>query len=406
MIKHQLEKDIDMFVQQSIISTEQAECMRAYYKNNSKHTLETSMLLPLIGVLLIGAGFIALCAANWEYLNDSVRLIIAFVPLVILNIFLFKYRNTPSEVLIQCLTFGVAFACLFAMGIVANIFQTPVPTDLLVYLMLLCVLPLIYVFDAYWLGILTLAGAISSVSDSYIIISILGLISLTPYCYFRLKDGRSSNLLILGHMIVVFLISILIFDTEFSYVISLAILLIIGLFFNNDLYRRSLKIGLFLIGITSSFIDDNIFYRIDPNEYIQVLVYALLLCFALYYTLKYISVNGSHYDKVFNLQAIAILTLFLLNIVDIPTDFIFTALMLFIFGYNAFTHFKIININGYNKYSFVFTALVLSRMSALNITFTAQGVLFIILGIIFILLSRTVNRLMKIELANQNTEVV
>lgn len=406
ILKHQIEKDITLLVENNLITLEQAGYIKEFYSNKAKPTLETSMLLPLIGVLLIGAGLIALCAANWDYLTDQVRLFIAFIPLIILNYCLFKYKNSPSDVLIQCLTFGVSFASLFAMGIVANVFQTPVATEVLVHLCLFCIVPLVYVFDAYWLGVIGVWGAVFSSSDDYIILSLLGLIAFFPYCYFRLKEQRSSNTLMLFHIVILFRIGYFICYDEFAIFLPFAILLVIGLFFNNDLYRRTIKLMFFGVGVFFSFARIGIF-SFEHENLVFAMVYGLLLCFALYYTLQHITYTGSQYDKIFNLQSIAILSLLLMNLSNIPTDFIATLLMSCIWGYNAFTHFKLINIKGYNKYSFVFTALVLAKMTSLSLDFATQGIMFIILGVGFIILSRHVNNLMKIELASLDaTEVV
>lgn len=65
MLKHQIEKDIELLIENNLITFEQATNIKQFYSSKSKPTLETSMLLPLIGVLLIGSGLIALCAANW-----------------------------------------------------------------------------------------------------------------------------------------------------------------------------------------------------------------------------------------------------------------------------------------------------------------------------------------------------
>lgn len=405
MLKHRIWKDVELLVESGLITEEQAININEYYlsKSKSKPTLESSMLLPLIGVLLIGAGLIALCAANWEYLTDGMRLIIAFVPLVVLNFFLFKYKNSTSDVLIQCLTFGVSFACLFGMGIVANVFQTPVATEVLVHICLFGIVSLVYVFDAYWLGVIGVAGGIFSVSDDYVILSLIGLVVFLPYLYLRLKDERNCNTLMFAHIVVLFRIGFLICHDEFCVFLPLAVLLVIGLFFNNDLYRRTTKLLYFYAGIFMSFGGGWIGFT--QEHYVWAFIYGLLLCFALYYTLQHIAVTGSAYDKLFNLQSIAILSVLLQTLLGIPIEFVATILMLYIFGYNAFNHFKLINIKGYNKYSFLFTCLVLGKMAEFDFGFTVQGILFILLGIGFIILSRHINSLMKIELANQDMEV-
>lgn len=398
MIKHQIKKDIKLLLENNLISSEQAINIEAFYNSKNSHKIGSALLFPLIGVLLIGSGLIALCASNWAYMSDSMRIVIALAPLTILDCFLFKYKNSNSNVLIQCLTFGVAFALLFALGIITNIFQTPIPTEIFLHLGLFCVLPLIYVFDAYWLGLLTLTATVYTSFDGYIIISIIGLLSLVPYCYFKLKAKHSINLMLLLHTIVLFRFMAIIHEEFISLALGVALLLLIGLFFKNDMVKRNTLLMCYALGCYFSFDDDSVYF--EPGIGLVLLaIYAGVIGYVLYYTLNNLVYEENIKDRINNLHCVAILTLIIFNIVEIPTIFIFSALMTYIFGFKAYSYFKNMDLAGYNKYSFVFSAFVLMRMTSLDLPFMAQGVLFIVLGIGFIILSRYVSTLIKKEQA-------
>lgn len=394
MNNHKREKEINILHENSLISKEQAEDIKNFYKQQSASipSLESSMLLPLIGVLLIGAGFIALCASNWENMSDYIKLIVAFIPVVILNIALYKQRNSRSEVLIQCLTFGVAFAVLFAFGIVANIYQTPVDTNILIHMGLFSVLPLVYVFDGYWLGVVALAGAIASSNSDYMIISIIGLISIIPYCYLRIKKDRPLNIMVLLNSVMLFRLSFLFFNDEISILLVLSIMLLLKTIYVNELYHRLLKYMYYILGITLCFVDDNI----NTDHYIPLAFIFLCLMMVLYYTVTKVSEEDILTIK-YNYECSAIMFLTLLNIFEIPTEFLATLLMLFIIAFTAFMHFKNKSLKGYNMYSFVFTIFVLAKMTSLDMLFMTQGILFIIMGIISLVISRHVAKIIKEE---------
>lgn len=388
------EKEIAVLVENSLISNEQADNIKKYYKQQSKNvlSLETSMLLPLIGVLLIGAGFIALCASNWENISDLMKLIIAFIPMTVLNAALFKNRESESEVLIQCLTFGVAFAILFAFGIVTNVYQTPIDTNILIHMGLFSVLPLVYVFDAYWLGVVALVGGIGSSDADYMILSVIGLLSLLPYTYNKIKRNLPLNTLVLLNSIALFRLLFLFYDDEVSMLLSLSILLLVKIGFDNELFQRLLKYSYYILGIILCFFDDSI----NIDFYIPLVLIVSCLVLVLYFTRGQTSEEGFFVMK-YNYECSAIMFLTILNICEIPTDFLATLLMLFIAAFTAFIHFKNKSLSGYNMYSFGFTLLVLSKMASLDMPFTAQGILFIILGIISLIISRHIAQIIKEE---------
>lgn len=351
------------------------------------------MLLPLIGVLLIGAGLIALCASNWENMGDTLRLVIAFVPITILNIALYKNKDSKSEVLVQCLTFGVGFAMLFGFGIVTNVFQTPVDTDILIHLALFCVIPLIYVFDAYWLGVISIAAGISSSSIDYVIISLIGLFSMLPYLYNKIKQNDSVNTMLILHMGVLYRAVYLICREDEACIIVIALALAITMFLENRLFKTIVTTMIYIMGFVLSFINLD-FYISGTIFNIIMLIYVLLIFFIIFYTYNYIN----NEDKILNYNLAGILSIVIITIMQIPTTEIASFLMVYILLYNAYKKFKEKDIKGYNGYSFVFTGFILGKMGSYNLHFMTQGIFFIVLGIVFIVLSKYVSNTIKQEI--------
>ncbi|MFI3199993.1 MAG: DUF2157 domain-containing protein [Eubacteriales bacterium] len=392
MNNQKIDKEIDLLVEHSLISVEQSKEIKNFYKERSKKipSLENSMLLPLIGVLLIGAGFIALCASNWEQMSDLLKLIVAFIPLIILNVALFKNRSSSSEVLIQCLTFGVAFAILFAFGIVTNVFQTPIDTNILIHMALYSVIPLVYVFNGYWLGVMVIVGAITSSDVNYMFLSIIGLLSIMPYCYVRIRNKLPINTILVLNGIVIYRISYMLFDDWISVYLSLSILLLFTLRYHIALFNNILITLYYVLGVFLCFIDDDI-----DTEFYMVSAIILAIIGVVIYIVSMRTEKGNLLEVKYYYECCVIMILAVVNVFEINVEFIATLLMLFIFAFSAFRYFKNKSLSGYNKYSFIFTILLLWKMTTLDLPFTVQGVLFIVLGIISILISRYVSKLIK-----------
>lgn len=390
-MKHRIEKDIAELLANNLLTPEQGSDIVNYYKTKNKPTFESSMLLPLIGVLLIGAGFIALCASNWENMTDIMRLIIAFIPITVLSLALFNYKDSNSHVLVQCLSFGVSFALLFGFGIVSNVYQTPIDTEILMHVCLFCVIPLVYVFDGYWLGVIALAFGISCATQDYIIISLIGMLSMLPYCYFKVKEKLNIYVMVMLHIAVLFRSLGLIYPEDITICIGFSTLVLISLFFKNSLYQSVIKISILTIGIIASVTGVD-FVISSPADFVVTLIYISMLGYSLYYTF-----NNEVENKTLNYHLIGILTIGMLGLMDIDVTFIYSLLMIYVLMYNAFDKFKQYDLKGYNFYSSIFTGFILMKMSTLNLLFMTQGIIFIAMGVTFIFLSDYVSKTIKAQ---------
>ncbi len=82
----QIQKDIEQLVKANVISTETAAAIESYYQQQEKGKASSSSLtniLILLGVVLISLGIILLIAHNWDELSNSLKTIMAFIPLAI-----------------------------------------------------------------------------------------------------------------------------------------------------------------------------------------------------------------------------------------------------------------------------------------------------------------------------------
>lgn len=394
MKKRQIEKDIPQLIEKNIITPDQGVEIFQFYAEK-RSTLHSFQLLPLVGVFLIGAGFISLCAANWYLLPDPLKIFFALLPLVLLSFFLYRKRDTASPLMNECLTLAVAFAELFAFGIVTNIFQTPISTDLLMRASLICLVPMVYVFDGYWLGCLLYGWGISTSHEDSLLFSILVLFSFVPYCAFRLAKGEKLNIFIILHCVALFRLFLLFNLGLISFYLTLWILFAVSFLYEEELLDKLLKGILLLYGGISAFVP--IEMDVDfPPCILLILGTMVFSGIQIYNQIDFQDISQSLRGKLgFSCYAFLALSFGMLPLFDFHTV-IFTTILLFAYlGCNAYFSFLDGDLTGYNKHSALFSIFLFSKMTFIAFSFFFTGVLFIVTGTIFLVMSRFVNEKIK-----------
>ncbi len=390
MKKGRILQDLSLLVEAGLITPQQSQAIEEFYQQRKKE-IRPLLLLPLIGVLLVGTGFISLCASNWHYLSDVVKIVLAFVPLVLLSGFLYKHREADSQVLVQCLTFGVGFGVLFAFGVLANVFQTPVSTHLLMQFAVLCLVPLVYVFDAYWLGVLLFAWGIFACSTTTLVLSLLSLVAFVPYCWEKIQWEASHRSFTVLHIVALFRLLFLFHSEGGSVLLALALLLLASTYYTEEFYQKIVREGFLWLGVFLCFVEESFFSLSDAAFLVLSLLPVVAICFAIGQRME------EREEQVEHGCCLAVLVLFFLCGVGFPTLWIATLLITAILVTRAYHSFHKRDLAHYNGYSFLFTAFVLAKMSSLHLSFLATGVLFILLGISFILLSKKLADTIKRE---------
>ena len=143
-----IEQNLDELLEKGVISESVAANIRAYYErkiepSGSNHSL---ILFGVLGSLLVGLGLILIIAHNWDTLPRTVRVLIAFLPLLLtqgfcLYVFLKKPGNEYFRELSATLLF---FALGAALALVSQIYHIPgeLPSFLFTWGMLF--LPILY----------------------------------------------------------------------------------------------------------------------------------------------------------------------------------------------------------------------------------------------------------------------
>ncbi|MEN0004308.1 MAG: DUF2157 domain-containing protein [Bacteroidota bacterium] len=194
-----LKKQLPIWIQQEIISSQQAEQLTEYYE---LHQMGSSRNIPLLigsflGALLIGGGIILLFAFNWEHFTTFQRTLLSFAPLVLaqgLYGFTYFYRRQESA--------WVEGASLFLMLMLAACISLISQTyhmggtlkDFLWIWMLLSI-PLLYLLNASLCCMLLLMLAASwAVQETEAIrVAYWGFfLSCLPHCYYNFKKEANS----------------------------------------------------------------------------------------------------------------------------------------------------------------------------------------------------------------------
>lgn len=388
MAKNSIQNDLDKLVNAALISPEQATDITAFYQAEKRQN-KSMLLLPLIGVFCIGAGFISLCAANWQNMGDFPKLLFGFLPLCLLGFFLWKNRESPSETLIQSLTFGVGFATLATYGIVSNVYQTPVSTELLMRLCLLSLVPLVYVFNAYWLGVLLCAWAIYSGGWDMTLLSALCLAIHFPYGYFRYKEERNMKCLTLLLIVSAYRLVVMIYPEPFSVALCTAGMLALYPLWHSD-YFHSVARRLFLfIGLFLSVFDEPL--CLEPDV-VAVFLYLAAMGFVVYQVYQF---EDDKKEQLFYGQALGILVALLLSALALNVFIFVTIFMLTTLGIKAYGCCLNQDLKGYHNASICFTGVIMVHLARFSMGFFATGILFIVMGFVFLFISKIVSDSIK-----------
>jgi len=187
--------EIDSWQQSELIDADTAGVLKDRYAPK-RNTNALIILFSVIGALLIGAGVILIGAWNWEYFPIPLRIAIAFLPLVIsqaLAVFTVraKYESLAWRESIAILVTASVFA---SIAIVGQVFHLPSDYSTYVLTCGLLSLPMIYILDAaspllvYYWAILNWAALESSPTNALILLGLFVLGALFVY----LKKGKAT----------------------------------------------------------------------------------------------------------------------------------------------------------------------------------------------------------------------
>ncbi|GAA4844383.1 DUF2157 domain-containing protein [Algivirga pacifica] len=157
-----LKKDLDELLDAEVITDEMANRIRAYYMERKGGRSPHRLILAfgVLGALLVGLGVILIIAHNWDKLQRPVKLLFAFLPLLIAQgIALYTLLRKSGQ---SAWREGSAVFLTFAIGasisLVSQIYH--IMGDLSSFLLVwsLLVLPIVYILRSSMASLLYLIG--------------------------------------------------------------------------------------------------------------------------------------------------------------------------------------------------------------------------------------------------------
>lgn len=119
------------------------------------------LVFALLAVVFIGGGVLSFFAYNWEIFSRGAKAFVALLPLVTCQtLLIIKTKQNASQIWIQSLCLAVGMFFITALGLIYQAYQLSFSLNSMLVITYMLMLPIIYIFDAYPLAILSLGGVL------------------------------------------------------------------------------------------------------------------------------------------------------------------------------------------------------------------------------------------------------
>ena len=158
-----LEKSLAELTENNIISEEQFAKAKTYFKHDTKEGKSMITIFTSIGIFLVALSIITLFAVNWDNIGKSIKVMLAFVPLLITAIMMFFYMKNGNEKLKLYTSIFAPISILATNSLVGQIFHIQMETYELFYISLLSYMPIAFTLKNYLSLIVYCIGTITYV---------------------------------------------------------------------------------------------------------------------------------------------------------------------------------------------------------------------------------------------------
>jgi|LakMenEpi03Aug12_release.lakeMendotaPanAssembly.Ray.scaffolds.fasta_scaffold82063_2 uncharacterized membrane protein len=409
-------KDLTELVNADVISSDTAEKIKAYYiQKESKSQNKLFVVFGVLGSLLIGLGIMLIIAHNWDELPVFIKTVLAFIPLVtgqLLCAFtLFKKKDSVAwKEATAVFLFIAVGACISLISQIYNI-----PGDINSYTltwMLLC-LPLVYIMDSSIVSLFYIVGiSYYNTSTNYWGYHEnnnywywLLLLAIVPHYYILIKKNVENNFLSFHHWMIAIslIISLGSIAKSNEEIMVLSYMSLFGLFYNignhsyfenkktiNNSYLLSGALGIFIMLIGLSF---NWFWKyllketfvflpvISSPEFISFIVISILATVILYFSIIKKSIHSIHpYAIIY----ILFIVLFIIGNYIPYIQILINILLLTLGTYTVWDGTRKNHLGILNFGLLIISSLVIARFFDTNISFVIRGMMFVLVGIGFL----------------------
>lgn len=206
--------ELPRLVERGVLDAAAAERLRVHYVGAAAQPgFWGRVLFPVLGALLIGLGVVLLVAHNWDQLARSLRLGVAFTPLLLgqLACAWTLLRAASSRAWREASAAFTALAFAAALALVGQIYHFPGDLDRYLLTCSLVALPLVYLLDASVVAALCAAGfagwAFASPDRGTSLFAVVGLFALLAPHVWQLARREPQGLrlsLVLAALIPLF----------------------------------------------------------------------------------------------------------------------------------------------------------------------------------------------------------
>ena len=424
-----LYRQLPILIENKILTESDSDRIKSYYYNQP-HTSSKNTILTIIGSLaaiLIGSGIILLFAYNWNSINRNLKTIISFIPLLAGQFLVFySWRKGKSTAWTESSSIFLSLAIGSVIALISQIYQIPGDLENFLFTWMLLILPLNYLTGSigtlaiYLTGILFWSGYSQAVDGNAAFYWLL-LGAVIPKLIHLLKHEFHSNKTAVVSWLVVFNLLI---GTGISmekvipglwilvYSLLLVFFFMIGQIFYkksnggfSDPFRTTGSGGIVILSYIFTFeffwkeigLND---MRIKPGYNNLIAVFDYIILFSLIIIIIYlltVKISKSEFKRL-----IPFLSIVFLSTISFVLSSLYNSVIPQIITFNIYTMFLgiwIISRGILNKHLFQINAgmltvllIIITRFFDMDIGFTTKGIIFIILGIIFLLINRYLSR--------------
>jgi len=417
-----LDSQMSDWIDKNLISENQRDEIKKLYSEAGSKKIEIlPLILAVIGSLLVGLGIILLLAKNWSIFSRPLRLFISIVPFLIGSVtgfFILFFEKDKS--MRQSVGVFIPISVIAGLGLIGQTYHSVMPAESLYLASALISLPFVYILNSSIASIIymilccvyVIISPVEFMALSLLKASLL-LLLLYPYILHLFKNGTSfENAWVRTILIISGFIALIAATNQSFYFQDNLILYGLIIIFATDSKSNPLRFPsilgvllvftLFFISTFSSRWTD--FYSTGFNLDSFVI---LALLFATFIILSYSRFRREH-GKLSLLSAFSIIPVisliyslfpyneWLANIVtwSFNITFFITAITIFINGSKLFIK-NDSSIVKANLGLILIIAIISKWFFDADISFLARGILFICLGITFLLFNFFLNRKRK-----------
>lgn len=411
-----IQQEIDKWKNESLISDDVAITLKERY-TPKKNTNYLIILFSVIGALLIGTGIILIFAKNWYELPKLMRVVIAFLPLIIsqcLSVFTLKCKQN-SIAWREAVAILVTASVFTVIALVGQIFHLPGNYGTYVLTCGLLSLPMIFILDAaspllvyYWTILNWAALDTNNPVNAFILLGLFAMGVLFLVLKRKQVDGRLVYMTWIT--VIAGFVATLIMGIIFEYSLLLMVLCYFVLLLSVNNLSEKLLPPFKIIGTIGTLITLSILTYRDVwshalNDSLGIggsIMAGCLLLITLFFAIKIWKTDKLKFSFILISVFVCILRYIwaAAHLSIWPYEFIFMMIsnvVLLAVGIGFIVHgTKNMNLITTNIGMATTCVLILMRFFDSNMDFLWRGVVFLILGTAFLLVNLRFLRIKKL----------